>query len=329
MSAALRSVAFTAHRTAELVTQPADEAPMGAGEIGGPTLASLVSPGTELNWAYLGQEFPSYPGYAAVFRVEAMGPDVCGFDVGDLAFCMGPHRSRQRVVARDAVRAPSGLGAAPACLCRLMNVSMSTLTTATARPPQGVLVTGLGIVGHLAAQIFSSCGYQVLAVDPDEPRRALAREKGLEAVFAQTPLKDTDLAGRVALALECSGHEAAAIDCCRMVRQRGEVVLVGVPWRKNTEQSAHELLHAIFHQYAVVRSGWEWEVPRHPAPFVTGSLQENLEAALRWIAEGRVDVSGLYETVSPAECGAVYEGLLDRSWPALSAIYDWAGLSEE
>ena len=37
----------------------------------------------------------------------------------------------------------------------------------------------------------------------------------------------------------------------------GEVVLIGVPWVKRTDLSAFDLLHAVFHRYVYLRSGWE------------------------------------------------------------------------
>lgn len=317
-----RAVVIAAREQAALVDAPRDPAPLGPREVEGRTLATLISTGTELNAAYLGSHFPATPGYAAVFEVERAGAEA-SLTPGEVAFCMGPHRSWQRASADDALPVPPGLDPLWASFARLMNVAMSTLTTTTARPPQMVLVTGLGPVGHLAARVFMLCGYQVVACDPDPGRRTAAERAGLPRVLEGVPLRDPAVAGRVALALECSGTEAAALDCCRAVRKRGEVVLVGVPWRRGSDLSAHELLHAIFHHYAVVRSGWEWEVPRQPAEFVTGSMRENLAAALRWLCDGRVSVAQLYASARPDEIQAVYQALLHRTWPRPAAVIDW------
>jgi len=317
------AVAVTAREQAELVAAPRPAEPLGPHQVEGRTLATLVSPGTELASAYLGERFPRTPGYAAVFQVEAVGCEVGDAAVGDRLFCMGPHRSWQRVRAAEAVAVPAGLAAEAAVFARMMCVSMSTLTTTTARPPEPVLVTGLGLVGHLAAQVFARGGYQVTAVEPLEPRRELASAAGIERVLPSVPLDDERLAGTMALVVECSGHEQAALDGCRMVRKRGEVVLVGVPWRRHTDLSAHELLDAIFHKYAVVRSGWEWEVPRQPTDFRAGSLVGQFAAALRWLAEGHVRVEGLAATRPPREAQQAYQHLLQRRGGALSVVFDW------
>mgnify|MGYP003339465747 CR=1 FL=1 len=78
-----QSIAFTARETAQLIEAEYDQE-LGADEVFGQTLYTLVSPGTELAGAYLGERFPSHPGYAAAFRVEALGADVSGIAEGEI-----------------------------------------------------------------------------------------------------------------------------------------------------------------------------------------------------------------------------------------------------
>jgi len=95
------AVQFTATETAELLPVERDARPLGAREVAGRTVATLISAGTELNGGYLATSgFPRGSGYAAVFEVEEVGREVEGIKVGDLAFCMGPHRSFQRAEGR-------------------------------------------------------------------------------------------------------------------------------------------------------------------------------------------------------------------------------------
>jgi threonine dehydrogenase-like Zn-dependent dehydrogenase len=320
-----QTVVFAGVRDVRLETCEGDARPLAAGEIRGQTLVSLISPGTELaalqgqaNWA----KFPFHPGYAAVFRVTEVGLEVKDFRAGDLAFNMGGHRSWQRCSAADALAVPVGLPPETAGFARMMGVSMSTLTTTTARPPSPVIVTGLGLVGNLAAQVFSSCGYRVLAVDPDAGRRAAAQDCGLKEVHERIPEGDAQVKDRVSLVIECSGHEMAIRDALRVIRKRGEVVLTGVPWQRRTDLFAHELLHLVFHRYAILRSGWEWEVPRKETEFQEGSISGNLSGALRWLAEGRIKVAGLADLCRPSESPAAYANLIEHRG-RLSAVIDW------
>lgn len=319
------AITFTARERAELLPVERDTSPLQPDEVAGSTIASLISTGTELNAGFLADSFPRRTGYAAVFRVEEAGTQVSRFRRGDLAYCMGAHQSFQRIPESNAIPVPEGLSPCEAVFARLMGVSMSTLTTTCARPPQRVLVTGLGIVGHLAARIFQMCGYEVFGCDPSERRREIARQAGIAALYPRVPVEE--LAGTIALVLECSGNEEAALDGCRVVCKRGEVVLVGTPWRRYTDRTAFELTHAIFHHYAVVRSGWEWELPLHPQDFRANSIYGNQQAALRWLAEGKISVKGLYSTASPADCQRVYESLWRGDWDTLTAVFDWEQLS--
>lgn len=318
-------IVFTAERQAELTAVDFDDGPLGPTELRGSTLVSLVSPGTELNAGFLGDRFPFRPGYAAVFRVDDVGDEVEAISPGDLAFTMGNHQSRQRCERSGAVRVPDGLPAATAVFARLMGVSMTTLMTTRARPGEIVLVTGLGLVGNLAAQMFASCGYRVVGCEPVAERRALAESVGLEDVREAVPLDDDSIAGRVALVAECSGHEQAALDGCRAVRRKGEVVLIGVPWQARTDLRAHDLLDAVFHQYVTLRGGWEWEIPRHADQFSPHGIFRNFRTALRWLREGRVKVDGLYETASPDSAQRVYEDLLEKRTTGLTGMFDWTG----
>jgi threonine dehydrogenase-like Zn-dependent dehydrogenase len=320
-------VRFTAPERAELVAEPTDDRPLGENEIAGRTLASLVSAGTELaSYRGLIGTFPKTSGYASVFEVETVGVGVTDLRPGDRVFAMKNHRLRQRAARSECVPLPEGLEPERAVFARMMGVTMSTLVTTTARPPDLVVVTGLGVVGLLGAQVFAACGYRVLACDPIEARREAAQSAGLADVRERIPLEDPEVKLRVALVLECSGHEAAALDGCRAVRRRGEVVLVGVPWERRAELPAFDLLHAVFHNYAVLRSGWEWEVPRQSEDFRSGSLFANFAAAMEWIAAGRVKVDGLWESRSPRECQAAYQDLRGGRCASLSVLFDWRGV---
>ena len=320
-------VFFSAPEQAELREVDVPDTPLGPEEIAGPTVASVISPGTELA-VYQGQlatgSFPTQSGYAAVLRVEQLGSEITGLSAGDLVLAMCPHQSWQRLPASEALPVPEGLSAREAGFARLMNIGLSALTTTTARPPAPVLITGLGLVGHLAALIFDRCGYEVLAVDPLESRRRLARSAGLCCVLESVPLDDPALAGQVELALECSGHEQATLEACRMVRRRGEVVLAGVPWARRTDLSAHELLYEVFHRYAVLRSGWEWEVPTHAADFRRGSLFEQMAAGMKWLAAGDLFLAeGLYDVAAPENATEVYAKLLRREGTGLTTVFEW------
>ncbi len=322
-------VTFTASEQAELLELPPDESPLAPDEIAGRTLVSLISPGTEIGGNYIDAWYPMQPGYAAVFEVSEVGSEIEDIAPGQRCLCTGPkgiggHRSRQRAPRQAVLPVPERLDPAAAAHARLMGVTWSTLTTTVARPPDRVLVTGLGIVGHLGAQIFRAAGYRVMAIDPLESRRRLAEAKGIPTVLPAVPHDDKVAVADIGLALECSGHEGAVQDAVKAIRKRGEVVLVGVPRARKTDIYAFDVLQPLFRRYATLRSGWEWEISRYGEDFRVGSVFGNLAGALAWLAEGRVDVSGLYATMKPSECQAAYQMLTQREGEALTVAFDWS-----
>ena len=330
----VRAVTMIGRRSVAVLETAAPETPLPVDHVEGPTLVSLISPGTELNWYYDPAEdppggYPAVPGYAAVFRVEAIGADVSDVAVGDVVLAFyGGHASHQRQPAERVVRVPHDLSPQRAPFARMMSIPMASLSTTRARPPGPVGVSGLGLVGHLAAQVLAAAGYVVVAWGEGQARRDLLSAAGIE-VLESAPRRagyaddDPKGSGDLALVLECSGREQAAIDACAVVRRGGEVTLVGLPWRQRSDIPAFTLLRTIFHRYVELRSGWEYAIPDQPMPFISGSAVENMSAAMRWLAEGRIEVDGLATVIPVDEAAAAYAGLRERSWPTLSAIFDW------
>ncbi|RTM08290.1 MAG: dehydrogenase [Hyphomicrobiales bacterium] len=324
-------IVFTGRR--QFALEDYQDTPLGPAEVRGRTLATLISPGTELAWAETGS-FPLRPGYAAVYEAEELGREVRGISHGDKLLCMGAHRSTQQFDQRYVLKVPDALAPETAVLARLMGVSMTTLMTTAARPGDRVVVTGAGPVGYLAAHLCRIAGYEVSVVEPDPRRNAQARQSGL-SVLSKMPLDDADFAGKVALVIDCSGHEGAVLEGCKVVRKKGEVVLVGVPWKAHTGMLAHEILHAVFFRFVNLRSGWEWELPVVGRDFVWEELYEGynnaqhttmtgLAKALTWLARGHVPLAGLIRKFSPADPAAVYGGLMAREVAEPFAVLDWA-----
>ncbi len=319
----MRVVRMDRKREAALVEEALDPKPLAANELMGQTVVSLISPGTEIHNNYLGDQFPARPGYVAVFDVQAVGDAIADIKIGDRVYCSGPngiggHRSVQRCDRPAAIPVPQGLDPAVAVHARLMAVSMSSITRMQARFGDTVLVTGLGPVGHLACQNLRAVGYRVTGVDRDEARRAILQAKGFEHVHAAVPEGQTYHA-----ALECTGHEQATLDAAKALRKDGELFLIGVPWAKRTDLDMNAFLHTIFRRNLTIHGGSEWRIARHATDGRVGSTFGNMATALTWLADGRVDVTGLYGTIAPAQAPRVYAALAEQKTDTLTTLFDW------
>jgi len=311
-----------------------EDFPLQRSEIRGRTLCTLVSQGTEIGWAS-GDDFPIRPGYSAVFEVEEIGADVVGIKKGERRFAMGYHRSTQTHHYKNTLPVPDGLPAREAVIARLMGVSMATMMTTKARFGDLVIISGAGPVGFLAAHLFSLGGYRVIAVDPGERRQAQLSASGIGDVRAAMPLDDSNLQGKVALVVDCSGHEAAILAGCRMVRRMGEVVLIGVPWQKRTDLSAYELMNTIFFSHATVRSGWEWALPIHARSFeweellegynnAPHSIFDNYAQALDLLHKGAIALEGLIHSTTPDHPAQLYADIMAQKINALFIALQWS-----
>ena len=316
------SVMFTAPGEVSLEAAQVTNNEPGPTQVTGRTLVSLVSTGTEVA-IFRGIDLPPYPfnpGYASVFEVERVGASLAETSIGDILLCLGPHRAWQAVDRAECVLVPKGLAPEVAVFARIMSIGMSALFFVQARPPQGALVLGLGLVGNLAAQVFRACGYRVRAYDPDQHRRHLAASLGIEVIA--DPQKELQAeAEPPALALECSGSGSGFRSACQMVRQGGEVVLIGVPRKVSGEEMA-SLLPEVFNRRLTIASGSEWRLPLDGGGYNGASILRNMEVALNWLLQSRVSTKGIAESVSPLEVKHVFESLAGGTGP-LSFIFDW------
>jgi NADPH:quinone reductase-like Zn-dependent oxidoreductase len=323
------AVTFVEKQKAELVPIEAVFGELKPTECEGRTVVSLISAGTEVVGLYSGHyvhdgrsvTYPTKSGYATVIEVTKVGSAVTDIRPGEMVLACRNHQRYHRFDRAEALRIPSGVPPERAVFARMVKVSMPAFVHTRIRPPEGAIVTGLGAVGFFAAQLAGMYGYHVVACDPDERRRRIAQEHGIENTANVVPVPDTRSSQRAGLGLECSGHEQAVADVCGALKLRGELFLVGVPWVARTDMLAQKILHAVFYNYIVLQSGWEGEMPRDPA---LHSSAFHLQAALRWLSEGRIRVTeSVYRMASPENCQQQYQDILHGRLDRLTTMFDW------
>ena len=326
-----QQVVFTGPRQVEVQAREVSTDDPGSTELVIRSVASLISQGTE-GAAYQGllmpggaeQRYPGRPGYANVGEVIATGADT-GFAEGDRVFSMAPHVSHARLdVGRDlCVRVPEGLDPTLAVFARLAVVSLSTWRTTAARLGDRAAVVGLGLVGNLAAQLGQIAGLEVTGIDLIPWRCELARACGIRSVL-EAP-EDDALQPDHALVIEATGTVGGAMSGVKLVQRHGELSLVGSQWGVGTHSvDTLRLLGEVFERYIHIRSGWEWQLPTLETTFGPSSLAHSAQAALGWIADGRLVVEPMRShVVSPADAGATYEAMVTTKDAYLGVVFDW------
>ena len=163
-----------------------------------------------------------------------------------------------------------------------------------------VVVMGLGLIGLLTVQMLKANGCQVLGVDVDPEKCALAKSfgaevcdlsKGGDALAAAENFSNGDGVDGVLITASAKTdqivHEAAT-----MCRKRGRIVLVGVVGLKLQRDDFYkkELSFQVSCSYGPGRYDPQYEDKGvdYPLPFVRWTEQRNLETVLCLMAEGKI-----------------------------------------
>lgn len=318
------SIIFPKRREVQLISSPFTEI-CGSDEIIGRTLLSVVSSGSECG-GFMGYgdggQYPCETGYANIVEVLETGSSVTAYKEGDYVFTTTPHKLYNKAETSRTFPIPHGIPLEKAILCRFPAVSMTSLIHTSIKPTEPVLVMGLGIVGLMCAQVLRHWGYEVYATDPGADRQAAALACGIP--HAASSVESFELPKKtIGLAVDCTGSDSAIMSAIPFIRQGGELALVGVPWRKISEASAHDLLRQIFYSYLHVYSGFEWSIPYHSGDFDPNSNLRSMETALRLIADGSIVTDGIYELFDPNDCITLYPALAAHTLEKPCAVFDW------
>lgn len=220
---------------------------LGPNEVLIDTIASLVSPGTELavlrkthrSFATGGPraevfKYPFLPGYASVGRVVAVGWEVTGLSEGDVVWHPGTHATAAIASAEECRLVPAGVAPEDAVFLTLVEIAITAIYRAPARLGERVLVSGMGIVGTLCAELYRLTGGRVAAAEFSPGRLERSRRLGFDPVIDLTrhSLEDwyaenPELAP--SLVVEAAGVGANIVSCMRSAAKNGRVVLLGSP----------------------------------------------------------------------------------------------------
>ena len=247
-----RALLATAPRTPALVEYA--EPDLGPGEVRLLSILSVVKHGTELR-AYRADTrdttlpfdrelrlhlpgerpdaFPQPLGNQTVGKVIQVGPQAQRFRPGDLVFGGLPISETHTVGEQRLQPVPAGVEPAALLCWDPASVALCGIHDSGIRLGDRVLVTGLGAIGLMAAQLARLQGAKWVACsDPIAKRRALAAEHGADLVIDPTD-RDVGLTvkqhsdGQGAdVSIEASGSYAGLHDALRATTYGGTVASI-------------------------------------------------------------------------------------------------------
>ncbi|MEY4832964.1 MAG: hypothetical protein RL527_1177 [Planctomycetota bacterium] len=292
-----------------------------------------IQPTIEAVFGKLDQPLPL--GYCNVGTVIDVGAGVQGFKVGDRVASNGKHADVVSVPVNLCARVPDGVSDEEASFTVLGAIALQGIRLVQPTLGEAVVVTGMGLIGIVTAQLLRAHGCRVLGIDFDPKKLELARRFGAETVdlsAGEDPVAAADRFSRgrgvdavIVTAATRSNepmHQAAL-----MCRKRGRIVLVGVTGLELSRDDffKKEITFQVSCSYGPGRYDPNYEDKGHDYPFgfVRWTEQRNLEAVLDMMSDGRLDVKPLVShRYSIEQALSAYE-VVGGSEPSLGIVLSY------
>lgn len=281
-------------------------------------------------------------GYCNAGVVLEIGSGVMDLAPGDRVISNGSHAEIVCVPRNLVAKVPENVSDEHAAFTVLASIALQGIRLAQPTLGEKIAVFGMGLIGLITVQLLRASGCEVLAVDLNSRRLALAEQFGAKAVDLSqggspvaaargfTGEQGVDAALITASAKTDEIIHQAAESC----RKRGRIVLVGVVGLnlRRSDFYAKELTFQVSCSYGPGRYDENYEQAGHdyPSCYVRWTEGRNFGAVLGAMSQGGLDVSPLithrfqlgealkaYETVEkdPSALGVIlqYREQVDRS----------------
>jgi predicted dehydrogenase/threonine dehydrogenase-like Zn-dependent dehydrogenase len=273
--------------------------------------ADGLVPTLEAVFTKLGEPLPL--GYCNAGEVLEVGEGVYDFKPGDRVASNGPHAEIVCVPKNLVARIPDNVSYEEASFTVIGAIGLQGIRLANPTLGETVVVSGLGLIGLLTAELLLANGCTVIGFDFDAQKVALAKEKGVLAYNLSggtDPVKTvTELTGGIgadAVIITASTKSNDLISqAAQMSRKRGRIILVGVIGLdiKRADFYEKELTFQVSCSYGPGRYDDEYEKrgADYPLPFVRWTENRNFQTILQAIATGKLDIKRLITEEVPLE----------------------------
>lgn len=303
------------------------------------TVCSIISAGTELavySGSHIGytvpnSRFPKLPwpaGYASAGIVQTIGDEVEGLQVNDRVSIVVPHADFTLCDVRKTIvrLLPANVSFEEGALARMAGISLLGVLHARIAIGETVVVFGLGLIGHFAAQLSYIHGARpVIGVDLFENRVKLAKTVGIKSIL-WTENQDLDQileftdGQRPEVVLESTGNPSAISQAMSLAADGGRVIELGSS-RVKTEIDVYSTIH----RNAIIVSGVHDRLaPLTPIFPHLRTRPQNLELMLKLFADGSLKSKGLITNrIKPQEIKNAYEALLNDPSEFMGFLIEW------
>jgi predicted dehydrogenase/threonine dehydrogenase-like Zn-dependent dehydrogenase len=289
---------------------------------------------------------PTALGYSSAGTVVEVGEGVNDLNIGDRVACAGAghavHAEFACVPRLLIAKLPSKVSFEQAAFTTVGAVALHGIRLAEAKLGDVVAVIGLGLLGQLTVQLLKSGGCRVLGMDINPERAELASQLGADEVSIAAPefidLCLSQSSGKgvdaVLIAAETASSDPVNV-AAEVARDRSIVVAVGTVGMELQRKLyfEKELDFRVSRSYGPGRydSAFEQKGRDYPIGYVRWTETRNMEAFVRLLAAGKVDVKSLITHRFPIERAQRSYDLIsgDAGEPSLGVLITYSEKSEQ
>jgi predicted dehydrogenase/threonine dehydrogenase-like Zn-dependent dehydrogenase len=256
----------------------------------------------------LGEPLPL--GYCNVGKVIAIGEGVSEFKEGDRVASNGQHAEFVSIPKNLVAHIPDNVTDEQAAFTVIGSIGLQGIRLLNPTLGETIVVTGLGLIGLLTAQLLVANGCKVIGVDFDESKLALAHQWGIipfnprNGDVVKFVEENTNGIGADGVIISASAKTDEIISqAAKMSRKRGRIILVGVIGLSlsRAEFYEKELSFQVSCSYGPGRydENYENRGIDYPLAFVRWTEKRNFEAVLQAISSGKIQVDEMITEVIP------------------------------
>lgn len=281
----------------------------------------------------LGEPLPL--GYCNAGEVIAVGKGVTEFSVGDRVVSNGNHAEVVCIPENLVAKIPENVSYEEASFTVIGAIGLQGIRLINPTFGETVVVTGLGLIGLMAAQILKANGCNVIGLDFDQQKIDLAKSWGIKAYngagtdVVKIVEAETNGVGADAVLITASTKSNDVISqAAQMSRQRGRVVLVGVIGLdiQRSDFYNKELSFQVSCSYGPGRydTNYEDKGKDYPIGFVRWTENRNFQAILNAISTQAIEVTPLITERIPLENYQEIYGNMSKGG-SIASILEYSG----
>jgi len=288
---------------------------------------TAVSVGTEIYGYARGGEPARSTGYCNTGVVLEIGKDVQGLKPVDRIAGQSNHASHA-VLTGNFHTVPAGVSPKSAAFMVMGAIALHGHRVGRPELGEAVAITGMGIVGQLAATFARLAGaLPVIAIDLDDFRLGKAKDRGADICINPNTAGDVAETVRqhcvgdgVDLVIEATGIPAVYPMALTLPRLGGRLVALGSP-RGRVEVN---FLPEVHQREITILGAHQPKTPDHDHIYYPWSKDRDRDLVLRLMAADKLPIEDLITHVAnPADCQATYDMLAGNPREALGVVFAW------